>query len=195
MYFFCRDYLQQRDDTSIVNIYILSRNIAQMWRKYCTNVEKSYTNVETYCTNVSAKLQSKGESSFYRTPPSGAAAVGQVITGNIFHAEPEKYFFEPLHLTFKGNTRTLHNLLLNCFCCTKSKPRKEKPLYLQAFSMRRRNLGANRISWVSRTLIWGSGRFVGKIRVCHWNVNWGRSAHTYESLTMKTGSQGYRRAE
>ena len=85
-----------------------------MWIKCCTNVE-----------NVT--LQSKGESSFYRTPPSEAAAVGQVITGNIFHAEPEKYFFEPLHLTFKGNTRTLHNLLLNCFCCTKSKPRKEKP--------------------------------------------------------------------
>ena len=123
-------------------VHKCGENIAQMWTKYRTNVEKSCTNVEKCCTNVeSATSQSKGESSFYRTPPSEAAAVGQVITGNIFHAEPEKYFFEPLHLTFKGNTRTLHNLLLNCFCCTKSKPTKEKPLYLQAFSMRRRNLG------------------------------------------------------
>ena len=92
-------------------VHKCGENIAQMWTKYRTNVE-------------SATSQSKGESSFYRTPPSEAAAVGQVITGNIFHAEPEKYFFEPLHLTFKGNTRTLHNLLLNCFCCTKSKRRK-----------------------------------------------------------------------
>ena len=124
MYFFCRDYLQQRDDTSIVNIYILSRNIAQMWREYCTNVDK----ILHKCGEC--KIAKQRRVIFLWHAPqwsSSAAAVVQVITGNIFHAEPEKYFFEPLHLTFKGNTRTLHNLLFNCFCCTKSKRRKEKP--------------------------------------------------------------------
>ena len=138
MYFFCRDYLQQRDDTSIVNIYILSRNIAQMWREYCTNVDKILHKCGEKLHKCGEMLHKCGERDiakqrrviFLSHAPqwsSSAAAVVQVITGNIFHAEPEKYFFEPLHLTFKGNTRTLHNLLLNCFCCTKSKPRKEKP--------------------------------------------------------------------
>ena len=107
---------------------------AERWHKHC----KYLYFVKKYRTNVEKILHRCGERKIakqrrviflWHAPQwsSSAAAVVQVITGNIFHAEPEKYFFEPLHLTFKGNTRTLHNLLFNCFCCTKSKRRKEKP--------------------------------------------------------------------